>query len=37
VGTAEIEVYYERLRGVVREEEMEQRLLQILVLLELEK
>lgn len=37
MGTAGIEVYYERLRGVLREEEMKQRLLQILVLLELEK
>lgn len=32
-----IEVYYQRLKGVVRTEEMEQRVLQILVLLELEK
>ena len=32
-----IEVYYERLKSVVRTEEMEQRVLQILVLLELEK
>lgn len=32
-----IEVYYEGLRNVLKEEEMEQRLLQILVLLDLEK